>query len=205
MDSSLFHHYKFYRQMELFYLNLPKKFMKNITFFSVLLPFIMLLSCNSAQKDDAALEKESSADEVTLTLEAAFLQNDKFQIYYTKEPNVELNGEHFIDKYVYGKDQMQKIDFKFPKGVIPYKIRLDLGENMEQKNISVKNISINYKDQVINGDDGEFMKSWTTNGSLVYDPSKFIYNIELINGLHDPLFISSVDVEKKLLKFRKVD
>lgn len=189
--------------MELFYLNLPKKFMRNLNVFSVLLPLIMLISCNSAQKDDATLEKQSSPDQVTLTLETSFLQNDKFQIYYTKEPNVELSGEHVIDKYVYGNAQMQKIDFKFPKGVIPFKIRLDLGENMDQKNISVKNISIQFEDQVINGDDGQFMKSWTTNESLVYDTSKFIYNIELINGLHDPLFISSVDVEKKLLKFRK--
>lgn len=179
--------------------------MRNINLFSILLPFIMLLSCNSAQKDEVTLEKQSSTDEVTLTLEASFLQNDKFQIYYTKEPNVELSGDLVIDKYVYGNDQMQKIDFKFPKGVIPYKIRLDLGENMEQKNISVKNISIQYKDQVINGDDGQFMKSWTTNESLVYDPFKFIYNIKLINGLHDPLFISSFDIEKKLLKFRKDD
>ena len=191
--------------MELFYLNLPKKFMRNINVFYILLPLIMLLSCNSAQKDEVTLEKQSSTDEVTLTLEASFLQNDKFQIYYTKEPNVELSGDLVIDKYVYGNDQMQKIDFKFPKGDIPYKIRLDLGENMEQKNISVKNISIQYMDQVINGDDGQFMKSWTTNESLVYDPSRFIYNIKLINGLHDPLFITSVDMEKKLLKLRKDD
>jgi hypothetical protein len=191
--------------MELFYLNLPKKFMRNKPFFAVLLPFMMLLSCNSAQKDDVAAENQSNADEVTLTLEAAFLHNDKFQIYYTNEPNVELSGENLIDKYVYGNGQMQKIDFKFPKGVIPYKIRLDLGENTEQKSISVKNISIHYKDHVINGDDGDFMKSWTTNEALVYDTNKFIYNIELINGLHDPLFITSIDLEKKLLKFRKDD
>lgn len=176
--------------------------MRNTIIFTSLISFL-LISCNLTQKEDAAVEKKSTSDDVTLTLEAKFLLNDKFQIYYTKEPNVELNGDNLLNKYVYGSDQMQKVVFKFPKGIIPYKIRLDLGENVGQKNISVKNISINYKDNEINGDDGEFMKSWTTNASLVYDNNKFIYNIELINGLHDPLLITNVNLEKKLLKFRK--
>jgi hypothetical protein len=176
--------------------------MKNKILLSALLTFTFL-SCDSTKKDSASTETDSTTEEVTLTIEAKFLLNDKFQIYYTKEPNVELSGENFFDKYVYGSDQMQKVTFKFPKGVIPCKIRLDLGENNDQKNISIKNILINYKGNVINGDDGEFMTLWTPNESLVYNNSQFLYDIVLINGLHDPLLISNVNVEKKLLKFRK--
>lgn len=176
--------------------------MKNKIILTALLTF-SLFSCNSSKKDEASTDTDSSSGEVTLTIEAKFLLNDKFQIYYTKEPNVELSGENFFDKYVYGNDQMQKVTFKFPKGVIPCKIRLDLGENNEQKNISIKNISISYNDNLINGDDGEFMTLWTPNESLVYNSNQFLYDIVLINGLHDPLLISNVNVEKKLLKFRK--
>ena len=176
--------------------------MKNRFLLTALLTFFFY-SCDSSKKEVKSTETNSTSDDVTLTIEAKFLLNDKFQIYYTKEPNVELSGEFFFDKYVYGSDQMQKVTFKFPKGVIPYKIRLDLGENNEQKNMSIKNIFISYKDNLINGDDGEFMSSWTPNESLIYNNKQFLYDIVLINGLHDPLLISNVNIEKKLLKFRK--
>lgn len=164
---------------------------------------LLFLSCNSNQKVDVTPEKESNYENVTLIIEAKILHNDKFQIYYTNKPNIELNGENLLNKFVYGSDEMQTVVFEFPKNEKPYKIRLDLGENEDQTNLTIKNISLRYKDEKINGDEGKFLDYWSANESLFYDSAKFIYNIVPFNNLHDPLLISNINLEKKLLKFKQ--
>ena len=117
--------------------------MKKLLFLSLTLVVLLTVSCGSDKKTEPSTENTTeNNDQVTLVLEFKTLVNDKFKIYYSKEPNVEIGGEHFIDKYIYGDDDMQKTVFKFPKGVFPYKIRLDVGVNQKVENITIKNISV---------------------------------------------------------------
>ncbi|HRB72364.1 MAG: hypothetical protein E2604_01685 [Flavobacterium sp.] len=164
---------------------------------------LSLVSCNSETKKDSKTETtEAKSDQVELTVEFKSPLNDRFKVFYTVAPNVEITGEHMMTHFTYGSDEMQKIVFKFPAGVLPYKLRLDVGENQSATNLTIKNVSLDYKDIHIDGDNGEFMNLWSPNGSIKFDEQNFVFNLIPINGKKEPVFIANIELEKKLRKFR---
>ncbi|WP_309640590.1 hypothetical protein [Flavobacterium sp.] len=179
--------------------------MKKLLLLSLTLVVLLTVSCGSDKKNEPAAAENSTEnnDQVALVLEFKTLVNDKFKIYYSKEPNVEIGGEHFIDKYIYGDDDMQKTVFKFPKGVFPYKIRLDVGMNQKVENITIKNISVTYKDKVLDGDEGEYKKFWSPNECLKFNETNFVYDLVPSNGLKSPVFMANVEFQKKLIALSK--
>lgn len=167
------------------------------------LTIILFISCKDDKQTSPTTDlNDNKSSAYILILEAKFSLNDKFQIYYTDEEGAELSGENVIDMFVYGNAEMQKIEIPFPEDVIPYKIRFDLGENNSQSVMSIKNISIKYKDKIVDGDNGKFQNYWTPNEALKYDAANFVYNLSLVNGVHDPLMISNSNLEDELADLR---
>lgn len=178
--------------------------MKSLIKSLFLLTTLFLVSCGSETKKNNESEvSEAKNDQVELTVEFKSPVNDRFKVFYTIVPNVEITGEHMMTKYTYGSDEMQKIVFTFPTGALPYKLRLDVGENQSVNNITIKNVSLDYKDIHIDGDNGEFMNQWSPNESLKFDDQNFVYNLIPVNGKKEPVFIANIELEKKLRKFRK--
>lgn len=163
---------------------------------------LLFISCDSNKKEETS-EETTKKDLVELILEINSPLNDKFKIYYTKEANSEITGEHFIEKRFYGSSEMQKVVFQFPNGDMPHKIRLDVGVNQKAENITIKNISVAYKDKLINGNEGEFMKFWSTNECLKFNENDQNYTVIPANGQKTPIFIANVELEKELKKIRK--
>ncbi|MBL7867728.1 MAG: hypothetical protein JNM71_06885 [Flavobacterium lindanitolerans] len=175
------------------------KFLKS----SFILLSLIAFSCNSDSKKGKEPEaSKTESDQVELIVEFKSPVNDKFNVFYTVAPNVEITGEHLMSRMTYGDNTFQKVVFKFPDSVVPYKIRLDVGGNQSVENLTIKNISLKYKDKVIDGDNGEFMKLWSPNSSLVYDEQNYVYKIVAVNGLKSPVFMANVELEKRLKKFR---
>lgn len=165
----------------------------------------MLSSCNSDKKNNTneSHNNDKENKELELIVEFKSSVNDRFKVYYTVAPNVEITGEYILTNYTFGSDNVQKTIFKFPVGALPYKLRLDVGENQSVDKISIKNISIKYKDKYINGDNGNYMPYWSLNESIKYDENNFIYNILPVNGKKGPVLIANVDLEEELLKLYK--
>jgi len=163
-----------------------------------------VISCGSDRKNTDSGnnndEKNNRNKELELIVEFKSIVNDRFKVYYTVAPNVEITGEYILTNYTFGSDDIQKTVFKFPVGALPYKLRLDVGENQSVDKISIKNISIKYKDKYINGDNGNFMPFWSLNESIKYDESNFLYNIVPVDGKKGPVLIANVDLEEELLK-----
>ncbi|WP_177730883.1 hypothetical protein [Flavobacterium inviolabile] len=178
--------------------------MKSLIKYFFLLTTLFLVSCGSeTKKESENAVSETKSKQVELTVEFKSPVNDRFKVFYTVVPNVEITGEYMMTKYTYGSNDMQKIVFTFPVGALPYKLRLDVGENQSVDNITIKNISLDYKDIHIDGDNGEFMNQWSPNESLKYDDQNFVYNLIPVNGKKGPVFIANIELEKKLRKFRK--
>lgn len=170
--------------------------MLKTTFLSLLFLTLLNFSCGSKEKEESS---ENTPKNVQLILEFKTSVNDKFKIYYSKNPNTEIGGELFIDKYIYGTNDMQKVIFNFPKGDLPYKIRLDVGTNQKVENITIKNISIVYGDKTLSGDEGEFMKFWSPNECIKFDDVNYIYTlIPSTNGIKTPVFMANIELQKKL-------
>lgn len=175
------------------------KFLKS----SFILLSLIAFSCGSDNKEEKNQENSGTeSKQVELIVEFKSPVNDRFKVFYTVAPNVEISGEYLINKLTYGSNDFQEVVFQFPVGAIPYKLRLDVGENQSVENLTIKNISLKYKDKVVDGDNGEFMKMWSPNSSLVYDEQNFVYKIVPVDGKKGPVFIANVDLEKELKKFR---
>lgn len=171
--------------------------MKNITFFIVC---VLFLSCNNVKKE--TLINKQNVNNVQLIVEFKSLVNDRFRVYYTINEKDEINGDYQLVNYTYGSDTMQSTIFTFPVGAFPYKIRLDLGENQKNEHLTVKNISIKYKNKILDGNYGKFMDYWSNNECLIFNNETFEYDIiPSANGKKGPLLISNPKLENELLTF----
>lgn len=180
--------------------------MKKIAFLSLVVIALVISSCGSKEKDQSEENASGNGTEKIgeLVVEFKTTSNDKFKVYYSKDANSEIGGELFIDKYIYGSAEMQKIVFKFPEGEYPYKIRLDVGVNQKVENLTIKNITFKYGDKSIEGDEGEFMKYWSPNECIKYDDVNFVYNlVPSANGIKSPVFMANIDFQKKLRSLNK--
>lgn len=160
--------------------------MKNLVYLVILL---MLFSCNEKKNYKLIIELKTE-------------HNNKFRVYYSKRPYQDIDGQNFIDKYVYSSTIMQKITYDFPEDIVPYKIRFDVGENQNIENIIIKNISVSYDNKVINGDDCMFMNYWSPNECLIFDNLNYYYKIVPSNGKKTPVFMSNIILEEKIKTLR---
>ena len=112
--------------------------------------FLTLASCNQ-KEESATISKEN----FTVTIEGVFGKNDKLQVFYLTKDS-EWNDENSVVMPVYASSEMQKIEVVLPEKVSPINIRVDVGENKFQSNITIKNISVLYKTKTIDGNNGNF-------------------------------------------------
>lgn len=182
--------------------------MEKIFFRKMLLlaAFLIILSCNSTDNsDEKNLDTKSdiASNEITLIIEFKLNSNDKFNVYYSDEPNLDITGENVLSKYVFTNNDFQKLTFNFPKGEKPYKIRLDLGNNPKATEITIKNITLKYGDKKIDGNDGLFLKYWFANQSLQWDNTNYFYNIVPFENSKNPMLISNEELNNSILELYK--
>jgi hypothetical protein len=171
---------------------------KNLCISTIFL-LLNLLSTSCLNKGENS--ENQSYLQAELILEMIYPYPDKFLVYYTTDINAVIDGSTVIEKKVYGTNEMQKIVFKFPKGDFPRIIRLDVGKNQKAERIIIKNISIRYGEKNIDGDDGEFMKSWSPNNCLIYNEENFGYEIVPNEGKKEPVFMSNIKIQEELSAF----
>jgi len=101
-------------------------------------------------------------------LEGEFTKDDTFQLLYseTEEP---FTGLELVRKKVTGKSGVQEVVFTLPKGIYPYKLRLDVGTNKEQGTIKIESLKFKYQKEeiLINGND--FLTYFTPNPWILKD------------------------------------
>ncbi|WP_438964938.1 hypothetical protein [Flavobacterium sp.] len=126
--------------------------------------------------------------------------NDKVRIYYTKVPGKEIDGSNYIDLYVYGKPNYQKLTINFPEFITPYNIRLDISENQKIEKLSIKNISLKYGNSLIDGDNGLYMNYWSLNESIIYNNENYYHDVIVspVVGKKIPILISNIILNEKI-------
>lgn len=173
--------------------------MKTLNLLQYLVVLTLLVSCGSDEKDKTQDKKVATKDVVELIVEYKSPFNDKFEVYYTVTPGETIKGDYKLTNYVYGSDDMQKVIFTFPSGELPYTIRLDVGENQSADQITIKNISVKYKDKLIDGDSGKFMDYFNLFETIKYNKERFIYEFIPVNGKKDPFIYSNEYMDTSLV------
>ena len=167
------------------------------TILTLVLVFTLGACQNSKSTDNNTLK-----DNYSVEIEGIFHKNDKIELYYLVEGK-DWNNENFVSKTIYASSKMQNIVLDLPRDVNPKNFRIDLGVNPSQTNITIKNISIKYKDKSINGENEQYLELFTPNEFVTWDMNYYGYKLTPVNGAYDPylmgndLLMDKINVEFK--------
>lgn len=176
--------------------------MKNIVFATAFIFLsIAVTSCKTDEKVDTTKEQ---SDNIQVIVELKVQSNDIIQLFWAADAPDAYKEENSITYNVYGKNELQTLTFDLPKNTKPKNLRLDIGgRNPNQAPISIKNISVKYKDASIDGDNGKYEKMWITNGSMKYNFETLDYALTNENGTFDPIMNGNEQFKKELTKLIK--
>jgi len=156
--------------------------MKKISF---LLVFAILFSCKkdskSEVKQDSNIEettpKMKVVENFTLTLKGIVEKDDKFQMFYFETDKDPVSEKKSVWAKVTPSKEEQEIKFVLPKDVYPMNVRIDLGVNNKQENITINECVLQYKkyDYKINGK--ELVKYFTLNQCVKMVSDSINYNL----------------------------
>lgn len=166
---------------------------------------ILLLLSFGACKNIENKEEIPVKDNFSIVIEGVFTKNDKLQIFYLVDGQ-DWSDESSVSQAIYASNEMQKIELDLPKEVIPTNLRVDLGFNPTQANVTIKNISVKYKNEIIDGDLGGFSDYFFPNQFVSWDPNYFGYKLSVIDGNYDPFFMGNdllIDSLKSLTEVKE--
>lgn len=109
--------------------------------FLIILIFFIAISCkeNSTTPENG---QQNQANLFKVTVNAIVKKNDDFCLLYTEDNSLKFNDG--IWKEVKGSENLQPVEFYFPNEVFPTQLRMDLGKNSEQEDITIKSIKFEY-------------------------------------------------------------
>src|SRR5690554_4476210 len=81
-------------------------------------------------------------DELRLELDALVLENDVFQLFYCLEGADNFTEKHSVKTIVLGNNKTQKIEFLLPFNTPIIKLRIDIGENEQQKLMKINSVQL---------------------------------------------------------------
>jgi|AntRauMFilla1563_2_1112583.scaffolds.fasta_scaffold00031_10 hypothetical protein len=162
--------------------------MRNLGCFYLLL---LTLSC-------AKLEEKHTIVKIDLKS----LNDEKIQFFYTNNKIKYFTDELMFANKIEGSTQFQTVEFKLPKNFRLNRLRIDLGENKLETPIFIKNINISYGNKIIEIDENNMNRFFSTN--IYLKTSDFvIFERSYIAKKYDPFLKSTALLEKKMfLEFR---
>jgi hypothetical protein len=144
------------------------------------------------------VKKEVVKDNIfRVFIEVKTQEDDKFQLFYIDDsPEGKFNGDKRLVQQVKGGDEVQIIQFTLPKEVLPYKFRIDLGENNYETIVVIKKVKLMYNNEVIEIDDLTLPRFFKPNVYL--EKVETGYLRKTIDGRNDPFLLSTPLLIKKI-------
>lgn len=119
--------------------------MKTRSIIFSLIAVLILVSCKS--ENEKKVEDKNNV-ELPETFDVSFnvtvLKDDTFHLLYTQDGTLNFSDDKKVALIIKGNDKPQDILFKLPKDVLPTNIRLDLGQNKDQGEMSINSIKVKY-------------------------------------------------------------
>lgn len=174
----------------------------------IVLSLTLLTSCKK-DKDQQQQEpvEEKVVNLVKVSLTATVKKDDNFQLFYKEEDNVEIPfaEQDAVWKEVKGSDQSQVITFLLPENALPNYLRLDVGTNPENENITISNFQIEYLDKKIDINSTSFFDNYFINNPsiVIEDKASGLIKTQKQNDFYDPFFNSGENLKYELQNIYK--
>lgn len=107
----------------------------------LLLSVICIIGCKDKEVQPA--QNETVKNHFKVTLKVISQKKDSFCVLYTEDGTINF-GEQGIWKSVEGSENEQLVEFDFPEDSFPTSLRLDLGIEKEQTQVTLKSVTIEY-------------------------------------------------------------
>lgn len=160
--------------------------------------FVLFTACQNS----LSRENETIKDNYSIEIEGLFQKNDKLEVYYLVDGK-DWNNDNSITQAVYASNKMQKIILDLPKGIEPKNFRVDLGVNPSQTYVTIKNISIKFKDKTLDGGNENFIEWFVPNEFVAWDMNYYGYKLSTVNGSYDPYLMGNdLLMDKMAIEFK---
>lgn len=165
--------------------------------FLLLLSFLITtIGCSEKEiTQNSPTQEIENYEGVIVTIEGVFEENDNVAIYYDREDNFTNKR---VEQLVLGSSDIQFLEFKLPEEVTPEQIKISLSKNPAQKRVSVRDISVKYRDNVVDGSNGKFVNLFTLKNQVKYDRVLLQYTIVPDNESYSPWIAGGDDFKSQL-------
>lgn len=162
----------------------------------------MLIACKNektADKIETAENKKNDGLKISLTLIAPL--EDSLQVYYTEDEYGDYNDMNSVWSVIKGNDSTQTAVFEIPEDVYPTHLRLDLGQNKDQKEIQIKEFAMEFQGKKFQVKDTLFFQYFQPVNQIDWDRKNAIAKIVTPEGQkHDPSFNPRETLKEELKK-----
>ncbi|WP_367277178.1 OstA-like protein [Flavobacterium sp.] len=140
-----------------------------------------------------------------ITLDLVVQNDDQFQLFYTNDNTFNFSEGNSEKINIVGNTAEQKVIFYLPENLSITNLRLDLGENPNQKEINIKSITIEKNDKKINISRKEILDYFVINNDLFYNERNqtFIHKSKDKSKKIDPNLNCSLKLVKALKILKK--
>ena len=148
--------------------------------------FLFIILIQSCDKTD-----NINKNKFILSIEMKILEDDILEVYFDNRKTNIFQVKDVIQREIKGDTVYQKINFLFKKNVFPNRIRLDLGENLNQKNIHLRKIELKYNSGKHLFTNEEIKFFFRANKYLNFDFDRLVASpVVNIDKLYDPYLVS---------------
>ncbi|WP_298222192.1 hypothetical protein [Flavobacterium sp.] len=154
----------------------------------------LLLSCNGNKAQKQQNHFKASIDLMVY-------RDNSIQLFYVLNADDSYNEAFSLRRNIKASDKMQRLVFELPLGVKAKNIRIDLGEHgNENDSLQIQNIRFEYKNRVINGNNGLYKTWFKFNPNVIQGKSKLRFHLKKVNGIFDPQLNGNRTLNAKLVK-----
>lgn len=154
-------------------------------------------------KDEIILPEEKKIPEspVQVTAEMIVEENDIFELFYTSDGSGNFSADKSVRVNVHGNPESQQIVFNLPQDAHITNIRLDVGQNPHQDEMTVNKLIIKQQDKKLEIKAAEFFSYFGNNEFVDTNAKKFTFETNEEGSMYDPLFYAKEPLVKKLKMF----
>lgn len=176
--------------------------MKTSRFLVAIVILISIVSCKNEEKinsePEIAVEKKNP-NVFTVTLNAIVPEDDSFQVYYKNDLESPFEEEKSLFVEFKGGNQSQDIVFNLPEDELPNYLRLDLGTNKQQKEITINNFKIEVFGKTFQANGKDFFNYFYNNELVKVDKEKSkVTPLTSKDGNYDPIFSSEEGLKNQI-------
>lgn len=166
---------------------------------------LLIFSCGESkekQKQTGLEVKEVNIDEKDDILRVYFTiktsEDDKFQLLFIDDTSEgKYDAKKRLQQAAKGQDELQTLKFEFPKKVLPYKFRIDLGEKGYETVLNIHKIRLELNDNEIEIDSSTMDRYFQKN--LYIETEDWLnFKRNKVSGKYDPFLTSKAFLIKKI-------